>query len=160
MKISGEHAALIQIGKTRGRGAFSSGTLFTTNCTWIGLGKDIGFRGKRQATGRWARLGIAIIVYLIRLPATCILFQMWTAGTFPPAGIGQAEVSFLRQQNAIILSTFHLYCTGYRELLVCGLYYRRVIGRSVLPKNENISSLELTSNLKLRPKIYRSTLPK
>jgi hypothetical protein len=71
---------------------------------------------------------------MIRLPATCTSFQMWTAGTFHPARIGQAEVSFLRLQNVIILGTFHLYCTGYGELLVCGLYYRKFIGPSVLPE--------------------------
>jgi hypothetical protein len=44
---------LIEIGQNRGEKTFSSGTLFTTNCTWIDLGKDIGFRGKRQETS-WA----------------------------------------------------------------------------------------------------------
>ena len=77
---------------------------------------------------------------------------MWTAGNFPPFIIGQAEISFLRLQNAIILRAFHLHCTGYRELLVCGLYYRKFIGRSVLPENKNTPYLKWTSNLKMRPK--------
>ena len=89
-------AALKQTGESRAQELFASCTLHTTNCTWIGLGKDSGFRRKRQATGRLTRLGIPISVDIIRLPATGTLCKMWTAGSFPAAGIGQAEISFLR----------------------------------------------------------------
>jgi len=94
-------AVLVQIGETRGGGDFYEWHFAHEKlCTdWLG------FRRKRQATGRLTRLGIAISVCSIRLPATGTVFKMWTVGTFPAASIGRGENSFLRLQNAITSRT-------------------------------------------------------